>query len=176
MARRRSLIPAEVIQGRILCLRGRRVMLDSDLAELYGVETKALNRAVSRNPERFPEDFMFQLTEGEFRRLRCQIGTSNRGRGGRRYPPFVFTEHGAVMAANVLNSRRAVETSVLVVRAFVRLRKTLSAHGELAGWMAKLEGRVSTHDRAIRGILSALRRLMESPSESSKPRIGFHRR
>ena len=118
---------------------------------------------------------MFRLTADEFEDLRYQIGASKGGRGGRRYLPYAFTEHGAIMAANALNSRRAVEASVLVVRAFVRLRQTLAVHRELAGMLAKLERRVDTHDRAIRGLMAAIRQLVEPLPEPPKPRIGFHR-
>jgi ORF6N domain. len=114
--------------GRLIYeIRGERVMLDSDLASIYGVETKALHRAVKRNRDRFPKDFVFQLSEGEWRNLRYQIGTSSLGHGGRRSRPYVFTEHGAIMAANVLNSARAVQMSVLVVRAFLKMRALLGS-------------------------------------------------
>src|SRR5229473_966523 len=109
-------------------IRGQRVMLDSDLAAIYGVETKALNHAVKRNRDRFPKDFMFQISSNEWKNLKYQIGTSSSGHGGRRRPPYAFTEHGAIMAANVLNSRRAVQMSVYVVRAFVKLRTILGTH------------------------------------------------
>jgi phage regulator Rha-like protein len=175
MAGKTSLVPEELIQRHILTIRGHRIMLDSHLAELYGVATKAINRAVKRNPERFPEDFMFRLTAEEFKGLRYQIGTSKESRGGRRYMPYAFTEHGAIMAANVLNSRRAVEVSVLVVRAFVRLRQTLAAHRDLAAILEKLEKRVDTHDKAIREIMAVIRQLMEPLPEPPKARIGFHR-
>ncbi len=175
MAGKASMVPAEPIESRILNIRGHRVMLDSDLAALYGVETKALNRAVKRNPERFPGDFVFLLTAEEIKGLRFQIGTSKKGRGGRRYAPYAFTEHGAIMAASVLNSRRAVEASVLVVRAFVRLRQTLAAHHELSGKLAELERRIDTHDESIKEVMDAIRRLMEPPPEPPKGRIGFHR-
>ena len=114
------------VESRILVLRDHKVILDTDLAELYGVSVKRLNEQVKRNEERFPADFMFQLTPTEHEALRSQFATSKQGRGGRRYPPYAFTEHGAIMAATVLNSERAVEMSVFVVRAFVRLRESLS--------------------------------------------------
>jgi ORF6N domain len=117
-----SLIPMERIERAILLIRGEKVMLDTDLAELYGVDTGSLNRAVKRNVGRFPPDFMFQLTPEEAESLRCQIGISNEGRGGRRFLPHAFTEHGMLMLANVLNSERAAQTSVQVVRVFARLR------------------------------------------------------
>src|SRR6266403_3338148 len=120
-------------------IRGERVMLDSDLASIYGVETKALNRAVKRNADRFPRDFMFQISVDEWQNLKYQIGTSSSGHGGRRRRPYAFTEHGAIMAANVLNSARAVQMSVFVVRAFLRMRSVLSDNRELARKLAALE-------------------------------------
>jgi ORF6N domain len=127
------------VESRILFMRSRKVLLDSDLAELYQVTVKRLNQQVKRNVERFPEDFMFRLTPGENKVLRSQIATSNRGRGGRRYLPFVFTEHGAIMAASVLNSPRAVEMSIFVVRAFVRLNEMLASNRELATKVMELD-------------------------------------
>ena len=148
------------------------VGLDSDLAILFGVETKALNRAVKRNKERFPKDFMFQLSATEFKRLRCQIGTSNKQRGGRRYAPFAFTEHGVVMAANVLNSRRAIMASVQVVRAFVRLRQLLATHADLK---CKLEELEKKYDRQFAAVFEAIRELMEPIVNPDKGLIGFQR-
>src|SRR5256714_1273168 len=148
-------------------------MLDFDLARVYGVETKALNRAAKRNADRFPKDFMFQISSREWENLRCQFGTLKTGRGQhRKYLPYAFTEHGAIMAANVLNSARAVQMSVFVVRAFVKLREALGAHKELADKLTELERRVGTHDKAIVSIIAAIRGLTESPKH--KPRaIGF---
>ncbi|MHB0926544.1 MAG: ORF6N domain-containing protein [Gallionellaceae bacterium] len=175
MADKESLVVAENIETRILTIRGQKVMLDADLAELYGVETKRLNEQVRRNSERFPEDFMFQLTSEEFIHLRSQIATSNNpvGRGGRRYLPFVFTEHGAIMAASVLNSSRAVEVSVHVVRAFVHLRELVSSHKELAQKLNQLERKVGAHDKAIAEIITAIRELMTPPEPKKKRPIGF---
>ena len=166
------------IQQMIYLIGGRKVMLDSDLAALYGVQTKLLNRAVKRNADRFPHDFAFQLTGKESEALRCQFGTSNMaskgaGRGGRRYLPYVFTEHGAIMAAMVLNSPRAVEMSVHVVRAFVRLRELLASNRELADKLAEMERKVESHDAAIRNLFEAIRHLLASP-ESPRKQIGFH--
>ena len=157
MADRKLIASVEQIESRIFVIRGQKVMLDADLAELYGVETKRFNEQVRRNIERFPEDFMFQLTPGEYANLksqfvtsslRSQFATSNNsvdepaGRGGRRYLPYAFTEHGAIMAASVLNSPRAVETSVQVVRAFVRLRQILASNAELSRKLALLEKQI----------------------------------
>jgi len=166
-----AVIPMERIERAIHSIRGEKVMLDSDLAELYGVETKALNRAVRRNQNRFPPDFMFQLTPKEAESLRCQIGTSNEGRGGRRYLPFAFTEHGALMLANVLNSERAAQTSVQVVRAFVRLRQMLASNAELA---RKLDAMEKKYDARFRIVFNAIRRLMSPPPEPKRREIGFH--
>lgn len=170
MANKNTLI-AENIETKILTMRGLKVMLDADLAELYGVETGALNRAIKRNIERFPEDFMFQLTSEEFANLKCQIGISSWG--GRRKLPYVFTEHGAIMAASVLNSSRAVEVSVHVVRAFVHLRELVSSHKELAQKLNQLERKVGAHDKAIAEIITAIRELMSPPEPKKKRPIGF---
>ena len=146
-------------------------MLDSDLATLYRVATKDLNRAVRRNADRFPKDFMFQLTQKEANSLRCQIGTS-KGSGGRRYRPYAFTEHGAVMLANALRSRRAVEASVIVVRAFIRIREYLATHRQLAKRLTEIERKLAAQDESIGSIMSALRDLMAPPVATSRP-IGF---
>ncbi len=148
-------------------------MLDVDLASLYGVATKRLNEQVRRNAERFPEDFMFRLTEEEVEALRSQIATSNKGRGGRRYRPYVFTEHGAIMAAMVLRSPRAVDMSVQVVRAFVRLREMLASNVALAHKLDELERRLAGHDQAIHNLFEAIRRLL-APPPSKRRQIGFH--
>jgi phage regulator Rha-like protein len=178
-----QLIPAETIERRILLSRDQRVILDSDLAELYGVETKALNRAVKRNRDRFPADFMFRLTLQEVTALRCQFGTSNIGRGGRRYLSYAFTEHGAIMAANVLNSRRAVQMSVFVVRAFVKMRGVLTDTQDLARKLAALEndlkGRLNVHEAAIVTVLQRVMDILDPPPPPPSPkprRIGFRTR
>ena len=145
-------------------------MLDRDLAEIYGVSTGRLNEAVKRNAARFPEDFMFQLTEPEAQNLRSQIAISSWG--GRRYQPFVFTEYGAIQAANVLRSPRAIEMSLYVVRAFVQLREMLTSNKELAQRLDELERKLATHDQAITGILKTIRELMNSPVPKKRP-IGF---
>jgi hypothetical protein len=153
-------------------LRRQRVILDTTLAELYSVSVKRLNQQVNRNRERFPVDFMFQLTREEYESLRLQIATSNKGRGGRRYFPHVFTEHGAIMASTVLNSKPAVEMSVFVVRAFVRLREMLSANRQIAARIEELDQRLETHDSVIQDIIAAIRKLMQSPARPRR-RIGF---
>ena len=141
-----ELIPAEHIQSRILVLRGQRVLLDRDLATLYGVPTFRLNEAVKRNADRFPDDFLFQLTPEELGSLTSQFAMSKPGRGGRRTLPWAFTEHGALMAATILNSPRAVQMSLVVIRAFVRLRQLLVNQKALAAKLAELDARVGAHD------------------------------
>lgn len=161
------------IAERIVTLRGLRVILDSDLAALYGVQTRRLNEQVRRNAGRFPPEFMFQLTNHELARLMSQIATSKIGRGGVRKPPLAFTEFGALMAATVLNSPEAIEVSVHVVRAFVRMREALESHKEIARQLANLERKVGTHDRAILEILQAIRQLTQPPEAPRRKRIGF---
>ena len=156
----------------IVEIRGQSVMLDADLAALYDVPTKALNQAINRNPARFPADFRFQLTAGETDGLRSQIVTSKKGRGGRRYLPWAFTEHGALMAASVLNSPRAVEMSVFVIRAFVRLRAYARGHAEIAKRLDALERRVTDHDDDLSDMFKALRALL-APSPRNTREIGF---
>lgn len=172
MTKTQAIVPAGRIESRIFLIRGHKVMLDSDLADLYGVSTSRLNEQVKRNKRRFPPDFMFQLTPGEARTLRSQIATSKKGRGGRRYRPYAFTEHGALMVASVLNTRRAVEASVYVVRAFIRLREMLATHRELARKLAQLEKRIEGHDEEITAIFDAIRQLME-PAQKPGKQIGF---
>jgi hypothetical protein len=159
------------VESRIFVLRQQKVILDRDLAELYGVPVKRLNEQVKRNRKRFPDDFMFPLTKTEEAELQ---GLSDRkpGRGGRRYAPYAFTEHGAIMAATVLNSERAVEMSVFVVRAFVRLREMMSANQQLASKIDELEQRLDTHDASIQELIEAIRELM-APEPATGRRIGF---
>lgn len=150
-------------------------MLDVELAELYGVPVKVLNQAVNRNINRFPSDFMFQLSKHEFEALRSQIVTSNRGRGGRRYPPYAFTEHGVAMLSSVLNSERAVQVNIAIMRAFVRLRQVLASNKELANKLAELERKLESQDGHIRSLFDAIRQLM-TPPEPKPCRIGFRTR
>lgn len=171
----RGIARAGDLTRRMYLVRGHRVMLDADLARLYEVETKALNRALKRNATRFPPDFAFRLTAEEARSLRCQIGTSNEGRGGRRYLPWAFTEHGVAMLSGVLASRRAIQVNIAVVRAFVRLRQMLSVNTALADKLAELERRMETHDRGIRSLFQAMKGLMASPARPRR-RIGFRPR
>ena len=173
-ATRSTLTPQFVdsIEGRIYTIRGQRVMLDTDLARIYGVETKQLNRAVKRNRERFPAAFMLQLTADEFSNLRCQTGTSSATWGGARYVPNAFTEHGAVMLASVLHSNIAVNASIQVVMAFVRLRGIVAEHKELQRKMDQLEGK---YDAQFKVVFDAIRRLMQPPAATSKRIAGFSR-
>ena len=173
MADETKLILVDQIEPLIHEIRVQKVVLDSDLAALYGVPTKVLNQAIQRNIDRFPPDFRFQLTESEMDSLRSQIVTSNVGRGGRRYLPYVFAEHGVVMAASVLNSPRAVEVSVFVVRAFVKLRQLVLAHKDLAGKFDQLERKIGSHDEAIQQLVAAIRQLM-APPDPPKMEMGFH--
>jgi len=167
-----SLVPVEVIEKKILLIRGYKVMLDADLAQLYGVTTKRLNEQVKRNLNRFPSDFMFQLTEEETEFLRSHFATSKAKRGGRRYLPFVFTEQGVAMLSTVLNSQRAIQVNITIMRVFVRLRQMMASHKALAGKLAELEERIQDHDEQITDIFKAIRQLMTSPLKPKK-KIGF---
>ena len=159
----------EQIGSRILTVRGQNVMVDSDLAELYGVETKTLNRSVSRNLDRFPEDFMFSLTAEEVQSLRYQFGTSNTGRGGRRTLPYAFTEQGVAMLSSVLRSERAVAVNIAIMRAFVGLRRMLLSHQELAWKLVEME---SKYDAQFQAVFDAIRQLIETPPTPER-RMGF---
>ena len=167
--RKASAVPIDL---RILILRRQRVILDSALADLYNVPVKRLNEQTKRNRGRFPADFMFQLTPRENQSLRSQFATSKIGRGGRRSLPYAFTEHGAIMAATVLNSNQAVEMSVFVVRAFVRLRQMLAANVEFTARLNELEKHLETHEGTIQEIVTAIRRLM-NPPPGRRRKIGF---
>jgi hypothetical protein len=161
----------EVVEGNIRLIRGERVLLDSVLAELYEVETKYLTQAVKRNKERFPPDFMFQLTEQEVENLRFQTGTSKRtGRGGRRYLPYAFTEQGVAMLSGVLRSPRAVAVNIEIMRAFVRLRRLLAQNAELAKKLAAIEKK---YDAQFKVVFDAIKALMQPPADGPKERIGF---
>jgi len=161
----------DAIAQRIFELRGQRVMLDADLAELYGVETRYIPRAVKRNPRRFPPAFAFRLSPEEWANLKSTFGMSSSW-GGRRSAPYVFTEHGALMLSSVLNSTRADEVSLLIIRAFVWLRQTIPAYKELAAKVAELENAVGKHDEKLDGIIETLRQLIVPP-DKEKQRIGF---
>jgi len=167
-------IRPEQIEQAIVVVRGQRVLLDSDLANLYGVLTSALNQAVRRNAERFPSDFAFQLTQQEYIDLISQIVISKTGRGGRREFPWGFTEQGVAMLSSVLHSPTAARVNVEIMRAFVRLRRLLATPGELVEQITKLGETVRLHDDQIKTIAQVLRQMMEKPPEQSKGRIGFH--
>lgn len=167
-----ELIPTEQIEPLIIEIRGQRVVIDRDLATLYATTTKKLNQAVRRNLERFPSDFMFQLSEAERNDLVKKFSHLNRLKHASTLP-YAFTEHGVIMAASVLNSPRAVKVSVLVVRAFVKLRELLLTQKELAKKFNELESRLSNHDVAIQQLLLAIRQLMHTPAAPPKPQIGF---
>ncbi len=176
----KNIVVNESLEGLIRLIRGQRVILDSDLAQIYGVLTSRLNEQVKRNWDRFPTDFMFQLTDKENKSLTSQNAMSKIGRGGRRTKPCVFTEHGAIMAANVLSSPRAVQMSVFVVRAFVKMRETLGGNRHLAAKLEELEqrltGRLDVHEKAIVHILDEIKKLREplpSEPEPEHREIGF---
>jgi hypothetical protein len=173
MAKSSSPSQLDNVESAIYLIRGQRVMLDSDLAAIYGTSTMRLNEQLRRNRHRFPEDFAFQLTPGEFKCLISQIAISKKGRGGRRKLPWVFTEHGAIMLASVLKSPIAVQASVRVVRAFVRLREMIAGNAELAARLKDLERRLDSHDEAIIELFAVLKRLLE-PEPKPKREIGFH--
>lgn len=165
----RSVIPTERIERSILLIRGQKVILDSDLAELYGVETRALVQAVQRNRERFPGDFMFQLTREEFDNLRSQSVISSPGWGGHRYPPYAFTEQGVAMLSSVLCSQRAVQVNIEIMRALVRLREMVASHRDLARRLDELEQR---YDAPFRAVFDVMRQLMVPPAQPRR-RLGF---
>jgi len=160
------------VDSKILVLRNQKVILDTDLAELYGVPVKQLNQQVKRNEHRFPPDFVFLLTEAENKSLSSQKATSSSSHGGRRYLPHAFTEHGAIMAASVLNSKRAIEMSIFVVRAFVRMRETMLVNQRVVSKLGELEARLDSHDSELQDLVEAIRELM-TPLPASNRRIGF---
>jgi hypothetical protein len=172
MARTRIVIPAERIHAAILLLRGEKVILDAPLADLYGVETRSLIQSVKRNLQRFPRDFMFQLNSKEFKSLRSQSVISKpTGRGGRRYPPYAFTEQGIAMLSSVLNSERAIAVNVEIMRAFVQLRRMLAGHADLARRLAEMERK---YDGQFKVVFDAIRQLMGPPPEPKRKPIGYH--
>jgi hypothetical protein len=177
----KELTPVDAITGKIKIVRGVKVLLDSDLAIMYGIETRILKQAVRRNIDRFPDDFMFQLEKGEWHSLRSQIviinkegepDTSHRGKHP-KYLPYVFTEQGVAMLSSVLKSKRAVHANIAIMRAFVKLREIISANRELAARFDELERKFERHDEEIAAIFEAIRELMAAPEEKSKKRIGF---
>lgn len=173
MGMNKEVIPTERIAQAIFMLRGQKVILGQDLASLYGVTVSALTQAVKRNPNRFPKDFVFQLTAEEFVDLKSQIVISKAGRGGTRHPPYTFTEQGVAMLSSVLNSERAVKVNIAIMRAFVKLRQVLETNRQLAQKFSELERRVGKHDEKIAAIIEAIRQLMAAP-EMPRREIGFH--
>jgi ORF6N domain len=165
-----AIVPTALISQKIFFVRGTRVMLDADLARLYAVSTKNLNKAVKRNASRFPTDFMFQLSPAELQSLRFQTGTSKPGRGGRRYAPHVFTEQGVAMLSSVLRSSRAVQVNVAIMRTFVRLREMLATHEELR---RKIDAMEKRYDARFQAVFDTIRQMLETPIPAKKP-IGFH--
>jgi hypothetical protein len=173
-----NIIPVEIVENRIFLVRKQKVMLDMHLAELYGVTTKNLNKAVQRNLRRFPRDFMFQLTEQEGENLRFQIGTSSSEHGGRRYLPHAFTEQGVAMLSTVLRSDRAVQVNILIMRTFVKIRELMTTHIDLAQKIGELERKYGEHDRKIVELLKIFKDMLEplptpAKTESEKRPIGF---
>jgi len=167
-----AIVPTGAINQKIFFVRGTRVMLDADLAQLYGVATKNLNKAVKRNATRFPSDFMFQLSSKDLHGLRFQFGTSKEGRGGRRFAPYAFTEQGVAMLSSVLRSARAVQVNVAIMRTFVRLREMLATHEELRRKIDVMEKR---YDARFQAVFETIRQMLETPIPAKKP-IGFHAR
>ncbi len=166
-------IPMETVKGKIYLIRGQKVLLDSDLADLYGVETRRLNEQVRRNSQRFPADFMFQLNDQEYAGLRSQIATLKAGRGGhRKYLPYVFTEQGIAMLSSVLNSERAVQVNIAIMRAFVQMRELAASNRELANKLTELERRLGNHDEAIATLFGTIRQMLQPEEKGRKP-IGF---
>lgn len=172
MAQKQALVPIERIEGKILLIRGQKVIIGTDLADLYGVTSKRLYEQVRRNKERFPEDFMFQLTKDELDEVAAKCGHLANLRFS-SVRPYAFTEHGTIMAANVLNSGQAIEISLFVVRAFIKLRETAATHKKLAHKLAELERKLTAHDQAIISIVDAIKELMAPPEPKKKQPIGF---
>ena len=168
-----SLIPQRRIENKILLIRGKKVILDRDLAELYGVETSQLKRQVKRNIERFPSDFMLILDKDELENWRCQFGTSNEIKMGLRYTPMAFTEQGVAMLSSVLNSQRAIQVNIQIMRAFTKLRELMISHVDLARKIEDLERKFKKHDANFTVVFGAIRKLLEEP-QKPKRTIGFH--
>jgi hypothetical protein len=168
-----EIVAEERIIKSIIVIRGEKVIIDSDLAKLYDVETRRLNEQVRRNIDKFPKDFMFQLTKEEFVNLKSQIATSSSSWGGRRKPPLVFTEHGALQAANVLNSKIASKMSVFIIRAFVRLREMVLNNDKLARKVKQLENRVSDHDEILLDLIEEIKKIIDTPKPRRKNVVGF---
>jgi len=169
VSKKQSIVPVERIENKILFFRGYKVILDSDLAELYEVDTGQLTRQVKRNIDRFPKDFMFQLTEKEFKNLKSQFATSSQG--GRRYRPYAFTEQGVAMLSSVLNSKRAIQVNIQIMRTFTKLRDMIATHKDLK---RKLKDMEKKYDKQFQVVFQALEQLLEEPEAKPKKQIGFH--
>ena len=169
-----QLIPQSSIEQKIYVIRGRKVMLDLDLAGLYGVLTKNLNKAVGRNRGRFPIDFMFRLTSEEARSLRFQFGTSKKGRGGRRYLPYAFTQEGVAMLSGILNSSRAIQANILIMRTFTKIREMVATNELIRQKIEELERKYEKHDKQFKIVFEAIRELLGTPKVPKKKSIGFH--
>ena len=174
-ATKAMIIPDELLMNKIYLIRGQKVMLDSDLAELYGTETKVLKQAVKRNRNRFPDDFIFELTQEEFESLRSQIVTSNKGRGGARYLPLAFTEQGVSMLSGVLNSETAVRVHIQIIRVFAKMRQLLLTHKDILLQLQKIEKKLTGHDEDIQLIFQYLKQLL-NPPQPPRRKIGFRRK
>ena len=174
-ATKAMIIPDELLMNKIYLIRGQKVMLDSDLAELYGTETKVLKQAVKRNRNRFPDDFIFELTQEEFESLRSQIVTSNKGRGGARYLPLAFTEQGVSMLSGVLNSETAVRVHIQIIRVFAKMRQLLLTHKDILLQLQKIEKNLTGHDEDIQLIFQYLKQLL-NPTQPPRNKIGFRRK
>ena len=174
-ATKAMIIPDELLMNKIYLIRGQKVMLDSDLAELYGTETKVLKQAVKRNRNRFPDDFIFELTQEEFESLRSQIVTSNKGRGGARYLPLAFTEQGVSMLSGVLNSETAVRVHIQIIRVFAKMRQLLLTHKDILLQLQKIEKKLTGHDEDIQLIFQYLKQLL-NPTQPPRNKIGFRRK
>jgi hypothetical protein len=168
-----EIVPQKTIENKIFMIRGYKVMLSTHLADLYGIEPRALIQAVKRNLERFPNDFMFPLTRKEVTILKSQFVISSWG-GSRRAGPYAFTEQGVAMLSSVLNSKRAIQVNIAIMRTFVKLKEILSTHNELADKLKELEGKFEKHDGEIQAIFEAIRQLMAPAADPPKPKIGFH--
>ena len=174
-ATKAMIIPDELLMNKIYLIRGQKVMLDSDLAELYGTETKVLKQAVKRNRNRFPDDFIFELTQEEFESLRSQIVTSNKGRGGARYLPLAFTEQGVSMLSGVLNSETDVRVHIQIIRVFAKMRQLLLTHKDILLQLQKIEKNLTGHDEDIQLIFQYLKQLL-NPPQPPRRKIGFRRK
>ena len=169
----KELIPSEVIERKIYLIRGQRVMLDRDLAEMYGVETKVLKQAVKRNISRFPEDFMFEMNAEELQHWRSHFVTSNADKMGLRYPPFCFTEQGVAMLSSILNSETAIQVNIQIIRVFTKMKQAILDNKEIFLSIEKMEKKLTQHDEELQTVFKVLKKLLQQPEEKNRNRIGF---